>query len=510
MRQAAFWRRQVFPRRRFAQIGGLGFRFGRGRRRFRTARRGWRWRRAGALTLAAALAQQLGQHPTRASAVLAGGRRGGCGRAGRACGRRSGGGLCCRRAAGRGAGRRGRRRNRGRRAGGQIGRVKRQHAQQRHIKAGVFVRGQRQIAAAGDGDLVIQLHIAGRQHAGQGQNGVALGLVGGQRRRHGLRQGDLVQQLGHFVQRGIKTDAACSQLLGLGHQRRAVAVGQRRQQGEQITAVHRAQHGAHAFFAHFANAVGNGLIQQRQRIAHRARRRAAQQGERGRLVADLFGIQHMRQMRRHLLRGHIAQRELQTARQHGDRHFLRVGGGQDEFDVGGRFFQRFQHGVERRLGQHVHFIDDVHLEAAHAGRVLGVVQHFADIVDAGVAGGVDFQQVHKPAGVNLPAGGAHAARLGAHAGFAVQAFGQNAGNGGFAHAARAGQQVGVMQALFDQRIGQGAHHMLLADQIGKTLGAPLAGKNLIGHGRGFYPICRPAGSWRAQPAGAAGRHEGLA
>ena len=48
----------------------------------------------------------------------------------------------------------------------------------------------------------------------------------------------------------------------------------------------------------------------------------------------------------------------------------------------------------------------MYLEAAHAGRVLGVVQHFADIVDAGVAGGVDFNKSTKPAGVDLPTGGA--------------------------------------------------------------------------------------------------------
>jgi hypothetical protein len=38
-----------------------------------------------------------------------------------------------------------------------------------------------------------------------------------------------------------------------------------------------------------------------------------------------------------------------------------------------------------------------------------------------------------------------------------------------------------MQPLLAQRIGQRAHNVLLANQFGKTAGAPLAGKNL-GHG----------------------------
>ena len=91
----AFWRRQVFPRRRFAQIQAGSFRFGRGRRRFRTMARGWRWRRAGAFHLVyrcACSAAWPAPHARQRCPI--GGRRGGCGRAGRAwCGRRSGGGF---------------------------------------------------------------------------------------------------------------------------------------------------------------------------------------------------------------------------------------------------------------------------------------------------------------------------------------------------------------------------------------------------------------------------------
>ena len=146
----------------------------------------------------------------------------------------------------------------------------------------------------------------------------------------------------------------------------------------------------------------------------------------------------------HLLRCEVAQYELQAAAQHGDGDFVRVGGGQDEFDVLGRLFQRFEHGVERGFGEHVHFVDDIDFVFACGGRVLGVFQHFADIVDAGVGRGVDFQQVYKPSCVDVAAGLALAARFAVLRVFAVQAFGQNAGDGGFAHAPRAREQIGMV------------------------------------------------------------------
>ena len=360
-----------------------------------------------------------------------------------------------------------------------------QHAQQAHIETGVLVRRQRQVFAAMNGDLVIQLHVLRRDGVRQCLQRVAFRLVLGDRLRHGLHQRQLLQQDRQFAQRAFKADAALGQAVGLRHQLRAVAGRQRLQQSKQVTAVHRAQHRAHAVFLHVAQTVGDGLVQQRLRVAHGAGGRAAQQGKRRRFVGYAFHIQHMGQMAGHLLRRHIAQRELQTAAQHRHRHLLRVGGGQDEFDVGRRLLQRLQHRIEGALGQHVHFVDDVDLEAAGSRRVLSVFQHFADIVDAGVGRGVDLQQIDKAAGVDLTTGRAFAARLRGGAGFAIEALGQNPGDGGLAHPARPRQQISVMQTLFFEGVGQGAHHVLLADQIGKALGTPLTGKDLIAHGGGF-------------------------
>ena len=164
-----------------------------------------------------------------------------------------------------------------------------------------------------------------------------------------------------------------------------------------------------------------------------------------------------------LLGCHVAQNKLQTAAQYGNGDFVRIGGRQNEFNVFGRLFQRFQHRVERAFGEHMHFVDDIDFVFAGGGGVLGVFQHFADVVDASVAGGVDFEQIDKAALVDGGAGWALAAGFAVAGGFAVEAFGEDAGDGGFAHAARAGEQIGVVQAAFAQGVLQGFDNVLLPD-----------------------------------------------
>ena len=126
-------------------------------------------------------------------------------------------------------------------------------------------------------------------------------------------------------------------------------------------------------------------------------------------------------------------------------------------------------------------IDQVHLEATPARRVLHVLQQLAGILNLGAGGGIDLDQVHEAAGVDFPTGGALPARRGGHTDLAVQRLGENPGDGGFAHPARTGEQKSVMQPLPVERVSQRTDHMLLADQFVKGAGAPFAGQNLIAH-----------------------------
>ena len=183
----------------------------------------------------------------------------------------------------------------------------------------------------------------------------------------------------------------------------------------------------------------------------------------------------------HLLRGHIAQHKLQAAAQHGYRHFMRVGGRQNKFHMLGRLFQRFQHGVESRFGQHVHFVDDIDFVLTGRRRILGVFQHLADVVDTGIGGGIDFQQIDKTAAVDFAATAALAARLAVVRVFTVQAFGQNPRDGGFADPAGTGEQIGMVQAAFIERVFQRFDHVFLTNQIGKVFRPPFTSEYLISH-----------------------------
>ena len=150
------------------------------------------------------------------------------------------------------------------------------------------------------------------------------------------------------------------------------------------------------------------------------------------------------------------------------RHLAHLGGGEDEFHVPRRLLQRLQEGVEGALGEHVHLVDEVHLVARHQRLVARALDDLADVVDAGVGGGVHLQHVGVPAFHDL---GAVAAELGHVEGRLVDAVAlvvegarEDAGGRGLADAAHAGQHVALGDAIGGERVPERRHHGLLADQ----------------------------------------------
>ena len=113
------------------------------------------------------------------------------------------------------------------------------------------------------------------------------------------------------------------------------------------------------------------------------------------------------------LRRHVFQRELQAARQDGHWQLLRIGGREQELDVGRRLFEGLEQRVERVRREHVYFVDQVDLVASTTRRVPHVVQQFARVLDLGAACSVHLDQVdeapssisrqteHRPQGVEL-------------------------------------------------------------------------------------------------------------
>jgi hypothetical protein len=156
-------------------------------------------------------------------------------------------------------------------------------------------------------------------------------------------------------------------------------------------------------------------------------------------------------------------------------NLLRLGGGEEEFDVGGRLFQRLQQGVEGVDGEHVHFVDDVDLVAAVGGAEADVVADFPHRLDAVVAGAVDLQHVHGIAGGDFQAVRAGVAGLGGRTLLAVEGLGENAGGSGLAGAARTHKEIGVRHAVLFDGAGQGVGDMALSHHIREGLGTVFPG-----------------------------------
>jgi hypothetical protein len=180
--------------------------------------------------------------------------------------------------------------------------------------------------------------------------------------------------------------------------------------------------------------------------------------------------------------GDAAEVEALAAGEDGGQDFFRFGGGEHEFGVGGRFFERFQEGVEGLLGEHVDFVDDVDLEPGGGGGVADGVAQLADFLDTAVAGAVDFDDVEGTAFGDFAAAGVVVLEIDLGTIGAIQALGEDAGDGGFAGAAGAAEEVGVGDAVLADGVGEGLGNVILADDVAEPLRSVFAGDDLVRHG----------------------------
>jgi len=70
-----------------------------------------------------------------------------------------------------------------------------------------------------------------------------------------------------------------------------------------------------------------------------------------------------------------------------------LGGCQNKDGMGGRFFQCFQHGIERSRRKHVDFVNDIDFISALVGRKIYLIPQVTHIFDAGIGSRVYFNQV---------------------------------------------------------------------------------------------------------------------
>ena len=141
----------------------------------------------------------------------------------------------------------------------------------------MVVAHQRQFGAAVQRDAVEQLRLVGRQHGGElaRVGSVAVALI--ERTRHCLLDGHLLQQRGQFLERAAGRQAQAAHVVDDGQHGRPVALRDGLHEVARMAAIHRAEHAAHHGFIQLPGTEGDGLIGERQGVAHRAPRSATEQ-----------------------------------------------------------------------------------------------------------------------------------------------------------------------------------------------------------------------------------------
>ncbi len=138
------------------------------------------------------------------------------------------------------------------------------------------------------------------------------------------------------------------------------------------------------------------------------------------------------------------------------------------------------------VGQHVHLVDHIDLEARITWCVHRLFQQLRHLVDAAVGRRIHLDVIDKAARIDRGTRLAHATRRGRDAARAVrpdaiERLGQDARQRGLAHAAGSGKQISMVQPAAMQSMRQRAHDVLLADERFKIPGAIFTGEDLIGH-----------------------------
>jgi hypothetical protein len=231
------------------------------------------------------------------------------------------------------------------------------------------------------------------------------------------------------------------------------------------------------------------LIESRLRVTHRAIASACNLANCFIRNRNLFPVSNQSQAFGDLRRRDGAEFENLAARRNCFRHLVRVGRCHDEDDIRGRLFDRFQQRIKRRGREHVYFVDYENLVAiACRPDANTVYDYVADIIDAGVRGGVDLQNVHRTAFRDLATRRTSlfvsrcARRRGRFVRFVtVEPFGDQSRGGCLAYATGAGKEICVMQTVVLERVLERARQHFLTGYICKCLRTPLAGDYLIGH-----------------------------
>ena len=220
-------------------------------------------------------------------------------------------------------------------------------------------------------------------------------------------------------------------------------------------------------------ALARALIEQRQRVAHAALGKSRNELGRTALEPEPLALCDVLEMPGYKLRVKALEAVPLAAREYRRRYFIELRRCKDEHQVLRRLLENFQQGIERRRGQHVHLVDDVHALFDRDGRKHGLLAQLADVIHAVIGRGVDLDNVHDAAVLDAEAGRALPAGVAVFRVLAVERLGEDLGAGRLARAARSDEKIRVRGPARGYLIFKRFRYVLLPDDLVKGLRTPL-------------------------------------
>ena len=306
-----------------------------------------------------------------------------------------------------------------------------------------------------------------------------------QRRRalgHSLHGQQRAQVLRSLAQEHLRLASGAHQLVDAAQYALGISGGKAVGKAEQKRLVAYAEHVAHGRGGQLAvRRGGHAHVEDAERVAHRALGGARDDLQRLGLGGDFQLGERQLHALDHQPGRDVSEIVALHAAEDRRGQLLRLGRREDEHDVCGRLFQRFEQCVERRDGEHVHLVDDVDLVLADLRGIAHLLQQVAHVFDAVVACRVQLQHVQRGFGEDGLARLALAAGVAVVRMLAVDRAAHDLRERGLARAAAAAKQVRVGDSPRFDLVAQGLDDRFLPDYLREGHGSPLPVKRLISH-----------------------------
>ena len=209
----------------------------------------------------------------------------------------------------------------------------------------------------------------------------------------------------------------------------------------------------HLLVGDVALAEARRLVKDRQRVAHTAVGLLGYHVQRLGLCLDAFALSHHLEVVYDAGHGHAVEVINLATADDGGQYLVLLGGGEDEDDVGWRFLERLEEGVEGSRREHVYLVDDEDLVAAELGGDACLLHERLDVFYRVVAGGIELKDVVGALLVERLTALTLVARLSLGSGVhAVDGLGEDTRAGGLSHSSRTAEEVCVSEFAALHRI----------------------------------------------------------